>query len=82
MAETTVPANGKGDKLRQRIKLMSLEILFLRENVRFLELLAAERNLKAKRLGLRASFLEGLYKQEMHRQEQIRQAQAVRESTA
>ena len=82
MAETTVTTNGKSDKLRQRIKLMNLEILFLRQNVSFFELLAAERKLKANRLGLRASFFEGLYKKEMYRQEQARQAQQEAEGGA
>ena len=75
MAETTVTTNGKSDKLRQCIKLMNLELVFLRQNVRFFELLAAERKLKAKRLGLRASFYEGLYRQELYKQEQRRKAQ-------
>lgn len=82
MAETTITTNGNGGKLRQRIKLMNLELLFLRENVRFLELLNAERKLKAKRLGIRASFYEGLYKKEMYRQEQARKAQEDKANTS
>ena len=80
MADTTVTTNGNGGKLRQRIKLMNLELMFLRQNVQFLELLAAERKLKTKRLGLRASFYERLYKKEMYRQEQARQAQQAAEA--
>ena len=82
MAETTVTTNGKSDKLRQRIKLMNLELVFLRQNVRFFELLAAERKLKAKRLGLRASFYEGLYRQELYKQEQRQKAQQEKQEGA
>ena len=82
MARTTVPTNGKNDKLGQRVKLMHLELTLLRHNVRFLELLAAERKLKAKRLGLEASFYEGLYRQELYRQEQHRKVQQEQQEGA
>jgi hypothetical protein len=82
MAENTVTTKGNGDKLRQRIKLMNLELIFLRDNVQFFELLAAERKLKAKRLGLRASFYEKLYRQELYKQEQRQQAQQDKEGAA
>jgi hypothetical protein len=79
MAENTVTTKGNGDNLRQRIKLMNLEIIFLRQNVQFFELLAAERKLKAKRLGLRANFYEKLYQQERYKQEQWQQAKQDKE---
>ena len=83
MAETTVTTNSERDKLRQRVKLLNLENVFLRHEVTFFQLLAAERKLKAKRLGLRAHFYEGLYKRELHRQEQARAAaQATAEGNA
>ena len=45
MADTTITTNGNGDKDKEQKKLMRLELAALRQQVRFLELLAAEKKI-------------------------------------
>ena len=68
MAETTITTNGRNDK--EQKKLMRLEIASLRLQVRFLELLAAERKIKAKRMAVQAVNYEKLYKMEQFKEVQ------------
>ena len=68
MAENTITTNGKGDK--EQKKLMRMELAALRQQVRFLELLAAERKIKAKRMAVQAVHYEKLYKMEQFKEVQ------------
>ena len=70
MADTTITTNGNGDKDKEQKKLMRLELAALRQQVRFLELLAAERKIKAKRMAVQAVHYEKLYKMEQFKEVQ------------
>ena len=78
MSENTVTTNGNGGKGKEQKKLRSLEIASLRLQVRFLELLAAERKIKAKRMAVQAVHYEKLYKAEQFKEVQ-RKAQREKE---
>lgn len=79
MAENTVTTNGKGGKdNKEQKKLMQMENASLRLQVRFLELLAAERKIKAKRMAIQAVHYEKLYKMEQFKEVQ-RKAQREKE---
>jgi hypothetical protein len=68
MAETTVTTNGRSGK--EQKKLMRMELAALRQQIRFLELLAAERKIKAKRMAVQAVHYEKLYKMEQFKEVQ------------
>ena len=70
MAENTVTTNGNGGKDKEQKKLMNMELAALRLQVRFLELLAAERKIKAKRMAVQAVHYEKLYKAEQFKEVQ------------
>ena len=78
MAETTITTNGNGSKDKEQKKLMRLELAALRQQVRFLELLAAEKKIKAKRMAVQAVHYEKLYKMEQFKEVQ-RKAQREQE---
>lgn len=78
MAENTITTNGRGGKDKEQKKLMQMEIASLRLQNRFLELLAAERKIKAKRMAVQAVHYEKLYKMEQFKEVQ-RKAQREKE---
>jgi hypothetical protein len=70
MAETTVTTNGRSGKDYNEKKLMQAEVAALRLQVQFLELLAAERKIKAKRMAVQAGHYKKLYKMEQFKEVQ------------
>jgi len=73
MADTTISinvhnGNGERDKLQERNKALYWENVSLRHEVEFLQLLNAERKLKAKRMGMEAHYYRKLYKVERYKE--------------